>query len=170
MVFVVTTRRAPVNSIGSLVRWSSSRKRRVLPIIDESGTLLFCACGGYVELTKNTLSRSQLSYRLEKKIIVMWFTLNGKKTRNTRKKLSRTYHLIMFISSYCFILSLPWKFCRQLVGKDTWLAFVVDLWLYLNKREHKQPEIRAPHQLYLVNEVCRVRNKSSLTFFEWKGF
>ena len=36
--------------------------------------------------------------------------------------------------------------------------------------EHKQPEIRAPHQVYLVIEVPRVRHKTSFTFFEWKRF
>ena len=50
-------------------------------------------------LTKNTLSHSQLSCKLEKKV-VNGLTLNRKETkRNTRKKISRTYHLIMSIFS-----------------------------------------------------------------------
>ena len=52
--------------------------------------------------------------------------------------------------------------------RDLLFLFIFDF--ILNKREHKQPEIRASQQLYLVSEVFRVRNKSSRTFFEWKLF
>ena len=49
-----------------------------------------------MELTKNTSSRSQLSYKLEQKV-VKGLTLIGKKTqRKTLNKLSRTYHVTMF--------------------------------------------------------------------------
>ena len=58
---VVTTSRAPVNSIGGYFDNEVVAKRRLLPIIDESGTLLFCACGDYMS------SHSQLSYHLKKK-------------------------------------------------------------------------------------------------------
>ena len=53
-----------------------------------------------MELTKNTSSHSRLSYKLKKKI-VKFLTVTGKETqRNTRRKLSRTYHLIMSIFSF----------------------------------------------------------------------
>ena len=50
-----------------------------------------------MELTKNNSSHSELSYNLEGNI-VKGVTLTGKQTeRNTRKKLSTTYHVIMSI-------------------------------------------------------------------------
>ena len=53
-----------------------------------------------MELTKNTSSRSQLSYKLEQKV-VKGLTLTGKKTqRNTLNKFSRTYHVMMFFFSF----------------------------------------------------------------------
>ena len=51
------------------------------------------------------------------------------------------------------------NFWLQLGCKYAQLAFLLYLWLYLTKREHKQPYIRVPHQLYLVGEVFRVRIK-----------
>ena len=55
-------------------------------------------------LTKNNWSYSQLSCKLERNIVKR-LTLTRKQTeRNTRKKLSRSYHLIMSIFSlfHCF--------------------------------------------------------------------
>ena len=52
-----------------------------------------------MDLTKKEFSHSQLSYNLERNI-VKCLTLNGKQTeRNTRKKISLTYLLIMCIFS-----------------------------------------------------------------------
>ena len=40
----------------------------------------------------------------------------------------------------------------------------------MNESEHKEPWIKAPQQLYLLRELLRVRNKSSLLFFESRRF
>ena len=68
MMFVATTRRAPVNSIGWLARWWSSRKEAIFTYHWwEWHTASLCVWRLYVELTKNTSSQSQLSYEVEKK-------------------------------------------------------------------------------------------------------
>ena len=46
-MFVVRTRIAQVNSITGYFDDQVLAKRRILPIIDESGTLPYCACGDY---------------------------------------------------------------------------------------------------------------------------
>ena len=166
---MVTTRRAPVNSISWLFQWLSSCKKPIITYHCWQRQTVFYAWRLHVELTKNNWSHSQLSYKLGRNIL-KWLTLTAKqKETNTRSKLSRSYHLIMSIFSL-FILSLSWKFSPQLDGKYSRRVFLLYLsnWLYLNRRKHQEPQIRAPHQLYLVGEVFRVRNKSSLTFFEWK--
>ena len=116
VVFVVTARRAPVNSISWLFRWSSSCKKAIITFAN-SDTLFFLRVWRlHAKLTKNTSSHSQLSYKLEKKNIVKWLTLTGKETkRNTRKKLSRSNHLMMsifslfrFIASMKILTSISW--------------------------------------------------------------
>ena len=74
------------------------------------------------------------------------------------------------LSSLFFILLHLWKFWPQLACKYARPGFLVYLWFYLNKSEHKQPWIRRSPHLYLVSEVFRVRNKSSLLFVDWKHF
>ena len=70
--------------------------------------------------------------------------------------LSRTYHLIISIFSlFHFVFGL-----NQFVSmRDPIFLFIFDF--FFNSTEHKQPEIRAPHQLYLASEVFRVCNKWS---------
>ena len=52
-----------------------------------------------MELTKNNMYRSKLSYNLQRNIVNL-LTLTGKQTeRNTQRKLSTTYQLIMSIFS-----------------------------------------------------------------------
>ena len=60
-----------------------------------------------MELSKNSSCHSHLSYKVERNIVKR-FTLTGKQTeRNTRKKFSRTYHLIMSIFSlFHFVTSM----------------------------------------------------------------
>ena len=59
-----------------------------------------------MELTKNSSSHSRISYKLEKKNIVKGLILTGKETqRNSRKKVSTTYHLIMSIFSLCYFVA-----------------------------------------------------------------
>ena len=65
MVFVVTTTRAPVNSIGCSFDDQVLAKGTLLPIINESDTPFLGVWRLYVELTKNTSSHSQLFYELE---------------------------------------------------------------------------------------------------------
>ena len=65
MVFVVTTRRAPVNSIGCSFDDQFLAKVTLLLIINESGTPFSGVWRLYVESTKNTSSHSQLIYELE---------------------------------------------------------------------------------------------------------
>ena len=48
LVFVVTTRRAPVNSKGGYFDDQVLAKRRLLPNATEGGTLFFYACGDYM--------------------------------------------------------------------------------------------------------------------------
>ena len=76
----------------------------------------------------------------------------------------------MFIFCLFYFVSSRKFFClNKLVSMRELLLFVY-LWLYLNKRELKNPNIRALQQLYFLSGVFRVRNKSSLIFFEWKRF
>ena len=68
MVFVVTTRRAQVNSIGSLLRWLSFPNKEIITYHwREWQTAFLCVWKLNVKLTKNTSSDSQLFYKLEKK-------------------------------------------------------------------------------------------------------
>ena len=68
-VLVVRTRIAPVNSIIGYFYDQVIPKRRILPIINETGTLLFlCVWRLHVELPKNTSSHSQLSSKLQQNI------------------------------------------------------------------------------------------------------
>ena len=69
-------------------------------MIADIGTLFFYACENFMwSYQKRLRLIVHLSRKLEKNI-VNWLTLTGKqKERNTRKKLSRTYHLIMSIFS-----------------------------------------------------------------------
>ena len=57
---------------------------------------------------KNTSSDSKIFRKLEKENIGKWLTLTGKESQgNTRKKLSRAYHLIVSIFSlFLFIFGL----------------------------------------------------------------
>ena len=65
---LVTTRRAPVYSIGWLSRWSSFCKKAIIPYHwEEWHTGFLCMWRLYVELTKNTSPDSQLFYKLEEK-------------------------------------------------------------------------------------------------------
>ena len=61
-----------------------------------------------MELTKNTSSHNRLSYKLEKQNVVKRLNITGKETqRNTRKKLSKTCHVITFIFSlFHFVVSM----------------------------------------------------------------
>ena len=96
---------------------------------------------------------SESTFLSARKKKLKWLTLTEKETqRNIRKKLSRTYLLIMCIFSlFHFVASI--KIWPHLDCKYAWPAFLFYLWLYLNKRNHIQPYIRAPHQIYLVSEV-----------------
>ena len=106
-MFVVTTRRAPINSITykvviSMIKFLQKGDYYLLLLTVEC--CFFYAWSLHGELTKNTSSLSQLSYKLEKDIVKL-LTLTGKETqRNTRKKLSRTYHLIMSIFSLFYFV------------------------------------------------------------------
>ena len=110
LVFVVTTRRAPVNRISCLFRWSSSCKKAIITYHCWLWHTVFLRVWRlHVKLTKNTSSHSQLSYKLGKKKHCKVNYINSKKKaeRNTRKKFSRTYHLIMSIFSlFHFVASM----------------------------------------------------------------
>ena len=106
VVFVVRTKRAPVNSISWLFRWSSSCQKAIITYHCWQWHTVSYAWRLHLELTKNNWSHSQLSYKIERNIMnSKWLTLTGKQAqRNTPKKLSRSYHLIMSIfSSFHFV-------------------------------------------------------------------
>ena len=86
-------------------------KRGLLPIFAERETLIFIG----VELTKDNSSRSQLSYKLKRKIVKR-LTLTGKqRERHKQKKLSRTYLLIKsFFFLFHFVASI------KLVASNRW--------------------------------------------------
>ena len=116
LVFVLTTRRPPVNSISWLFRWPRSCKKVIRSYYCWQLHIVFLsALRLHRELTKNNSSHSQLSYNLERNI-VKWLTLTAKETetqgnwkanRNTQKKLSPSYHLIISIFSlFHFVASM----------------------------------------------------------------
>ena len=110
IMFVLTTRRAPVNSILSwLFRWPRSCKKAISTYhCWHLQTVFFLSVWRLqVELAKNNLCHSQLSYNLERNI-VKWVTITAKQTeRITQKNLSKIYHLIMSIFSlFHFVASM----------------------------------------------------------------
>ena len=120
VVFVLRTRRAPVNGISCYFSDQGPAKRRLFPLIADSRTLFFflCVWRVHVELRKNNSCHSQLSYKLERNIVKL-LTLAGKQTeRITQKKLSTIYHVILsifslfhFYASMKPLASIRWYVC-----------------------------------------------------------
>ena len=62
-----------------------------------------------MELTKKNSSHSHFSYKLERNIVKL-ITFTGKQTKkNTRKKHSRSYHLIFMMCIFSLLFA---SFCR----------------------------------------------------------
>ena len=81
-----------------------------------------------MELTKNKSSYGQLCYQIERNIVKRP-TLTGKQTeRNTRKNLSKNYHLIMSIFSlFNFVSSIKFFGLNQMVSmRDLFFLFIFD--------------------------------------------
>ena len=74
LVFVLTTRRAPVNNISWSFRWPWSCKNPIITSHSWQLDIAFlCEERLHVELTKNNSSHSQLFYNLERNV-VKWLT------------------------------------------------------------------------------------------------
>ena len=133
VVFVVTTRRALVNSISWLFWWSSSCKKTIITYhCWHWHTVSLCVWILHVELTKKHSSHSHLSYNLKRKT-KKWPTLTGKQTEgNTWKKRARTYHLMMPIFSlFHFVSSVKFFGLNQIVSmRDLLFLFIFDfIWI-----------------------------------------
>ena len=101
----------------------------------------FYASKLHAELRKKNSSHSHSSYKLERNIVKL-ITFTGKQTKkNTRKKHSRSYHLIIMMSIFSLLFS---SFCRfhgtfgvnQIVSMPD-LLFLFIFEFISTKKEHK---------------------------------